>query len=380
MQRTLYTPDHEAFRSTVREFIARHVEPHYDEWEKAGIVPREVWQEAGRQGLLGTDIDERYGGGGIKDFRYNAIIRTELTKAGAQGLAIGTHNDVVAPYVTRLANDAQKQRWLPGFCTGEIISAIAMSEPGCGSDLRGMQTSAKRDGGDWVVNGRKTFITNGINADLVITAVRTDEIKGAHGLTLFGIERGMPGFDRGRNLDKIGWKAQDTAELVFEDVRVPEANVLGNLHGGFVHLSENLPQERIAIAIAGLAAAEKALEITLEYCKTRTAFGKPIGSFQNTRFRLAEMATEVEIAGHYIDKAIAELNEGRLTPVDAAMAKWWTTELQKRVVDTCLQLHGGYGYMLEYPIAKFYLDARVQTIFGGTTEIMKEIVGRSLGV
>ncbi|HVT20690.1 MAG TPA: acyl-CoA dehydrogenase family protein [Mycobacteriales bacterium] len=380
MQRTLYTPDHEAFRSTVREFIARHVEPHYDEWEKAGIVPREVWQEAGRQGLLGTDIDERYGGGGIKDFRYNAIIRTELTKAGAQGLAIGTHNDVVAPYVTRLANDAQKQRWLPGFCTGEIISAIAMSEPGCGSDLRGMQTSAKRDGGDWVVNGRKTFITNGINADLVITAVRTDEIKGAHGLTLFGIERGMPGFDRGRNLDKIGWKAQDTAELVFEDVRVPEANVLGNLHGGFVHLSENLPQERIAIAIAGLAAAEKALEITLEYCKTRTAFGKPIGSFQNTRFRLAEMATEVEIAGHYIDKAIAELNEGRLTAVDAAMAKWWTTELQKRVVDTCLQLHGGYGYMLEYPIAKFYLDARVQTIFGGTTEIMKEIVGRSLGV
>jgi alkylation response protein AidB-like acyl-CoA dehydrogenase len=213
-----------------------------------------------------------------------------------------------------------------------------------------------------------------------VTAVKTDEVKGAHGLTLFGIERGMPGFDRGRNLEKIGWKAQDTAELMFEDVRVPEANIIGNLHGGFIHLSENLPQERMAIAIAGLAAAEQALADTIEYCKTRTAFGKPIGSFQNSRFRLAEMATEVEIAGHYIDKAIAELNENRLTAVDAAMAKWWTTELQKRVVDTCLQLHGGYGYMLEYPIAKFYLDARVQTIFGGTTEIMKEIVGRSLGV
>ena len=380
MQRDLYTADHEAFRATVREFISRHVEPHYDDWEKAGIAPREAWIEAGRQGLLGTDIDEQYGGGGIKDFRYNAIIRSELAKAGAQGLAIGTHNDVVAPYITRLANDEQKQRWLPGFCNGEIISAIAMSEPACGSDLRGMQSHARRDGSDWVINGRKTFITNGINADLVVTAVKTDEIKGAHGLTLFGIERGMPGFDRGRNLDKIGWKAQDTAELIFEDVRVPEANILGNLHGGFVHLSENLPQERIAIAIAGLAAAEKALEITIEYCKTRSAFGKPIGSFQNTRFRLAEMATEVEIAAHYIDKAISELNEDRLSAVDAAMAKWWTTELQKRVVDTCLQLHGGYGYMLEYPIAKFYLDARVQTIFGGTTEIMKEIVGRSLGV
>jgi alkylation response protein AidB-like acyl-CoA dehydrogenase len=380
VQRDLYSEDHEAFRSTVREFIARHVEPHYDEWEKAGIAPREAWVEAGRQGLLGTDIDERYGGGGIKDFRYNAIIRTELTKAGAQGLAIGTHNDVVAPYITRLANDEQKQRWLPGFCDGSIISAIGMSEPAAGSDLRGMQTRAVKDGGDWVVSGRKTFITNGINADLVVTAVKTDEVKGAHGLTLLGIERGMPGFDRGRNLEKVGWKAQDTAELIFEDVRVPEANIIGNLHGGFVHLSENLPQERIAIAIAGLAAAEKALEITIEYCKTRTAFGKPIGSFQNSRFRLAEMATEVEIAGHYIDKAITELNEERLSAVDAAMAKWWTTELQKRVVDTCLQLHGGYGYMLEYPIAKFYLDARVQTIFGGTTEIMKEIVGRSLGV
>jgi alkylation response protein AidB-like acyl-CoA dehydrogenase len=380
MQRDLYTEDHEAFRSTVRGFIERHVSTHYDEWEKAGIVPREVWLEAGKQGLLGTDIDEKYGGGGIKDFRYNAVIRTELVRAGAQGLAIGTHNDVVAPYIVRLATDEQKQRWLPGFCSGKVISAIAMSEPGCGSDLRGMQTSAKRDGNEWVVNGRKTFITNGINADLVVTAVKTDEIKGAHGLTLLGIERGMAGFDRGRNLDKVGWKAQDTAELIFEDVRVPDANVIGNVHGGFVHLSENLPQERLAIAIAGLAASEKALEDTIEYCKTRTAFGKPIGSFQNSRFRLAEMATEVEIARHFIDKAILELNQERLSPVDAAMAKWWTTELQKRVVDTCLQLHGGYGYMLEYPIAKAYLDARVQTIFGGTTEIMKEIVGRSLGV
>jgi alkylation response protein AidB-like acyl-CoA dehydrogenase len=380
VQRDLYTDDHEAFRATVRGFIERHILPSYPAWEAAGIVDRDVWLEAGKQGLLGTDVDEKYGGGGIRDFRYNAVLRTEIVRALANGVGFGLHNDVVAPYLNRLATDEQKERWMPGFCTGEIITAIAMSEPAAGSDLRGIQTSAVRDGDDWIINGQKTFITNGINADLVLVAAKTDPSKGARGITLFGVERGMPGFERGRNLEKIGMKAQDTAELFFSDVRVPGSNVVGHIDGGFIHLMENLPQERLAIAVAAVAAAERAFEDTLEYCKTRTAFGQPIGSFQNSRFQLAELATEIELARVFVDKAIVELNAERLTVTDAAMAKWWTTELQKRVVDTCVQLHGGYGYMLEYPIAKAYLDARVQTIYGGTTEIMKEIIGRSLGV
>jgi alkylation response protein AidB-like acyl-CoA dehydrogenase len=255
-----------------------------------------------------------------------------------------------------------------------------MSEPAAGSDLQGIQTTAVRDGDDWIINGQKTFITNGINADLAVVAAKTSPDKGSKGITLFGVERGMPGFERGRNLDKIGLKAQDTAELFFSDVRVPSDNVIGNVDGGFIHLMENLPQERLAIAVAALAACERAFDDTLAYCKERTAFGKPIGTFQNSRFVLAELATEIEIARTFIDKAILELNAERLSVTDAAMAKWWTTELQKRVVDAGVQLHGGYGYMLEYPIAHAYLDARVQTIFGGTTEIMKEIIGRSLGV
>jgi alkylation response protein AidB-like acyl-CoA dehydrogenase len=380
VQRDLYTDDHEAFRATARGFIERHILPNYPAWESAGIVDRAVWLEAGKQGLLGTDVDEQYGGGGIRDFRYNAVLRTELVRALANGVGFGLHNDVVAPYLNRLGTDEQKQRWMPGFCTGEIITAIAMSEPAAGSDLRGIQTTAVRDGDDWIINGQKTFITNGINADLVLVAAKTDPDKGARGITLFGVERGMPGFERGRNLEKIGMKAQDTAELFFSDVRVPGTNLIGNLDGGFIHLMENLPQERLAIAVAALAACERAFEDSLEYCKTRTAFGQPIGSFQNSRFVLAELATEIEIARVFVDKAIVELNAERLTVTDAAMAKWWTTELQKRVVDAGLQLHGGYGYMLEYPIAKAYLDARVQTIYGGTTEIMKEIIGRSLGV
>jgi alkylation response protein AidB-like acyl-CoA dehydrogenase len=380
VQRDLYTDDHEAFRATVRGFIERHILPNYSAWESAGIVDRDVWLEAGKQGLLGTDVDEQYGGGGIRDFRYNAVLRTEIVRALANGVGFGLHNDVVAPYLNRLATDEQKERWMPGFCTGEIITAIAMSEPAAGSDLRGIQTSAVRDGDDWIINGQKTFITNGINADLVLVAAKTDPAKGARGITLFAVERGMPGFERGRNLEKIGMKAQDTAELFFSDVRVPGTNLVGNIDGGFIHLMENLPQERLAIAVAAVAASERAFEDTLEYCKTRTAFGQPIGSFQNSRFQLAEMATEIELARVFVDKAIVELNAERLTVTDAAMAKWWTTELQKRVVDTGVQLHGGYGYMLEYPIAKSYLDARVQTIYGGTTEIMKEIIGRSLGV
>jgi alkylation response protein AidB-like acyl-CoA dehydrogenase len=381
MQRDLFTDDHEAFRETVRGFYERYVIPFHKEWEEAGIVDRAVWLEAGKHGLLGMEVPEEYGGGGVADFRYNVVVTEENVRARASGIGFGLHNDVVAPYLLKLATDEQKQRWLPGFCTGEIITAIAMSEPGAGSDLQGIKTTAVRDGDDWILNGQKTFITNGINSDLVIVVAKTDpEAKAAYGTSLFVVERGMPGFERGRNLDKVGLKAQDTAELFFTDVRVPGSNLLGEVDRGFFHLMDNLPQERLAIAVGAAAAIERVLEETLEYCKSRTAFGRPIGSFQNTRFVLAEMATEAQIARVFVDKCITELDAGRLSVSDAAMAKWWTTELQKRVVDAALQLHGGYGYMLEYPIAKAYLDSRVQTIYGGTTEIMKEIIGRSLGV
>jgi alkylation response protein AidB-like acyl-CoA dehydrogenase len=380
MQRDLYTEDHEAFRATARGFIERYVVPHHEQWEKAGIVDRGVWLEAGKHGLLGFDMPEEYGGGGVADFRYNAVLLEEIVRAHASGIGFGLHNDVVAPYLVRLATEEQKQRWFAGFCAGELITAIAMSEPAAGSDLQGIQTTAVRDGDGWLLNGSKTFITNGINSDLVIVVAKTDPSKGAKGISLLMVERDMPGFERGRNLEKVGLKAQDTSELFFNDVRVPAANLLGEENRGFIHLMENLPQERLSIAVGAVAASESILATTLEYCKTRTAFGRPIGSFQNSRFVLAELATEVEIARVYLDKSITEHNAGRYSVTDAAMAKWWTTELQKRVVDACMQLHGGYGYMMEYPIAKAYLDSRVQTIYGGTTEIMKEIVGRSLGV
>jgi alkylation response protein AidB-like acyl-CoA dehydrogenase len=381
MQRDLYTADHEAFRATVRGFLERHVIPFHHQWEADGIVDRGVWLEAGKQGLLGMEVPEEFGGGGVADFRYNAVLGEETVRARASGLGFGLHNDVVAPYLLKLATDEQKQRWLPRFCTGETITAIAMSEPGAGSDLQGIGTTAVRDGDDFVVNGQKTFITNGINSDLVIVVAKTDpEAKAAYGTSLLVVERGMPGFERGRNLDKVGLKAQDTAEMFFTDVRVPATNLLGEIDRGFFHLMDNLPQERLSIAVGAVAASERVLEETLEYCKTRTAFGQPIGSFQHSRFTLAEMATEVQIARVFVDKCVTELNAGRLSVPDAAMAKWWTTELQKRVVDAGVQLHGGYGYMLEYPIAKAFIDSRVQTIYGGTTEIMKEIIGRSMGV
>jgi alkylation response protein AidB-like acyl-CoA dehydrogenase len=380
MQRDLYTEDHEAFRDTARGFIERHVAPYHQQWEKDGIVDRGVWLEAGKHGLLGFEVDEEYGGGGVKDFRYNAVLLEEIVRAHASGIGFGLHNDVVAPYLVNLATDEQKARWLPGFCSGELITAIAMSEPAAGSDLQGIQTTAVRDGDDWILNGSKTFITNGINSDLVIVVAKTDPEKGARGISLLVVERDMPGFERGRNLDKVGLKAQDTAELFFTDVRVPGTNLLGTEGGGFIHLMENLPQERLSIAVGAVAASERLLEMTVEYCKTRTAFKRPIGSFQHSRFVLAELATEIEIARVFLDKSISELNAERFTVTDAAMAKWWTTELQKRVVDACVQLHGGYGYMMEYPVAKAFIDSRVQTIYGGTTEIMKEIIGRSLGV
>jgi alkylation response protein AidB-like acyl-CoA dehydrogenase len=379
VQSALYEAEHEAFRAMVRDFLGKEVVPHHGAWAEAGIVDRSVWLKAGEQGLLGMDVPEEYGGGGVKDFRYNAILAAEVSRVGASGLGFGLHNDVVAPYLIDLCTDEQKARWLPGFVRGEIITAIAMTEPGAGSDLQGLQTMARRDG-DWVLNGSKTFITNGINADLVIVVARTDPDAGARGFSLLVVERGMPGFERGRNLDKIGLKAQDTAELFFDDVRVPASNLLGTEGHGFFHLMNNLPQERLSIAAVAVAASRLILDLTVDYCKSRTAFGRPIGTFQNTRFELAEMHTEVTIAETYLEKAILEHNAGRFTVEDAAMAKWWTTELQKRVVDRCLQLHGGYGYMLEYPVARAYLDSRIQTIYGGTTEIMKEIVGRSLGI
>jgi alkylation response protein AidB-like acyl-CoA dehydrogenase len=380
MRRDLFDEEHLLFRETVREFLTREVVPHHAQWEKDGIVPREVWKKAGELGMFGFSVPEEFGGAGIADFRYNAVVLEEITRIGATGLGFSLHNDVMAPYFVDLTNAEQKQRWLPGFASGELITAIAMTEPGAGSDLQGIRTTALREGDHYVVNGQKTFITNGINSDLVVVVAKTDPAAGARGTTLLVVERGMAGFSRGRNLEKIGMHAQDTAELFFENVHVPLANRLGDEDGqGFVQLMHNLPQERLSIAVGAVAAAESVLETTIEYCKNRKAFGKSIGQFQNTRFLLAELATEVEIARHYVDKCIVALNAGELTAVDAAKAKWWTTELQTKVVDRCLQLHGGYGYMLEYPVAKAWLDSRVQTIYGGTTEIMKEIIGRSFG-
>ncbi|MEV4112334.1 acyl-CoA dehydrogenase family protein [Nonomuraea sp. NPDC049695] len=380
MRRDLFDEEHLLFRETVREFMAREVVPHHAEWEKDGIVPREVWKKAGELGMFGFSVPEEYGGAGVKDFRYNAVIVEEIIRHGASGLGFSLHNDVMAPYLVDLTNDEQKQRWLPGFVGGELITAIAMSEPGAGSDLQGIRTTAIREGDHYLVNGQKTFITNGVNADLVVVVAKTDPAAGAKGTTLVVVERGMEGFERGRNLEKIGMKAQDTAELFFGNVRVPVANRLGPRDGeGFFQLMNNLPQERLSIAVGAVAAAEAVLEETVEYCRTRKAFGRSIGSFQNTRFVLAELATETEIARHYVDKCVLALNAGELTAVDAAKAKWWTTELQNKVIDRCLQLHGGYGYMTEYPVAKAWLDSRVQTIYGGTTEIMKEIIGRSFG-
>lgn len=380
MERTLFEPEHELFRESYRKFLDQHVAPNHAKWEEQNIVDRGVWVEAGKQGFLGTAAPEQFGGGGVKDFRYNAIVTEETTRGGYSGIGFTLHNDVVAPYLIDLANDEQKQRWLPGFCSGELITAIAMTEPGTGSDLQGIKTRAVRDGDDWVLNGSKTFITNGINADLVIVVACTDPEKGAQGFSLLVVERGMPGFERGRNLDKIGMKAQDTAELSFTDVRVPAANLLGDEGMGFIYLMQNLPQERLSIAVVAAAAMESALDMTIQYCRDRKAFGKSIGKFQNTRFVLAELATATTATRIMVDKFIELLNAGTLTVQEAAMAKWWTTENQVKLIDRCLQLHGGYGYMKEYPIAKAYMDSRVQTIYGGTTEIMKEIIGRGLNL
>ena len=379
MKRNIFEDEHEMFREAVRRFVANEIVPFHEQWEHDGQVDREIWTKAGALGFLCMDAPEKYGGSGERDFRYNAIVTEELTRAGASGVGYGLHNDVNMPYFLHYATEEQLDRWLPGMVAGELITAIAMSEPGAGSDLAGIGTTAVRQGDHYVLNGQKTFITNGIHSDLVIVVAKTDPDAGHSGISLLVVERGMVGFERGRNLDKIGLKAQDTAELFFDNVRVPVENLLGEEGKGFYQLMQQLPQERLSVAVIAVAACEAALAMTVDYCRERMAFGQPIGKFQNSRFKLAEMKTEVEVARVFVDRCIMELNAGELTAVEAAMAKWWTTELQKQVVDQCLQLHGGYGYMTEYPIAKFYLDARVQTIYAGTTEIMKEIIGRSMG-
>ncbi|KPI31674.1 Long-chain-acyl-CoA dehydrogenase [Actinobacteria bacterium OV320] len=378
MERDLYTAEHEAFRETVRTFLAKEVLPHHDRWERDGIVSRDVWRAAGRQGLLGLAVPQEYGGGGTDDFRHSAVLIEEFARAGASGVALSLHNDIVGPYLTRLATDEQKRRWLPGFTSGETVTAIAMTEPGAGSDLQGIRTTATDRGDHYLLNGAKTFISNGILADLVVVVARTTPEGGSSGQSLLVVERGMKGFERGRNLDKIGQKAQDTAELFFDDVRVPKENLLGGENQAFAALMANLAHERLAIAVGAAAAAEHVLELTRAYVKQREAFGRPLARLQHIRFEIAEMATECAVTRTFVDRCVTEHGAGRLDAVHASMAKWWATELQKRVVDRCLQLHGGYGYMTEYQVARAFLDSRVQTIYGGTTEIMKEIIGRAL--
>jgi long-chain-acyl-CoA dehydrogenase len=380
MKRFAFEAEHDQMRATVRQFIERELIPHAEEWERNRIVDRSAWVAAGKYGLIGFNMPEEYGGGGSDDFRFNAVITEEIARYGGPAPALSLQNDVVGPYLTSLCTDEQKARWLPGVTSGETILAVAMSEPGAGSDLAGIRTSAVRDGDYWIINGSKTFISAGINSDLVVVVTRTDPEAGHKGFTLFVVERGMDGFTRGRKLDKMGLHPQDTAELHFENVRVPAANLLGQEGRGFYHLMHNLPSERLGIAIGAVARGRASFDETLQYAKDRKAFGQPIGTFQHNRFLLAEMDTELEIAEQYIDRCLTAVNDGELTAVEAAKAKWYCTELAKKVIDRCVQLHGGYGYMNEYRVARDYVDVRIETIFGGTTEIMKDIIGRNLGL
>ena len=378
--RDLFETEHEDFRRSVRTFMEREVQPNIEKWDAEGIVPRELWLKAGEAGLLCFDVPEAYGGPGVDDFRYNVIVSEEQSRIGASGPGFSVHSDIIVPYLITLANDEQKQRWLPGCVTGETITAIALTEPGAGSDLQGVRTSAVDKGDHYVLNGSKTFISNGILADLVIVVARTDPDAGHQGYSLLVVERGMEGFERGRNLDKIGLHGQDTAELSFTDVIVPKENLLGELGQGFIYLMMNLPQERLIIAAQAASACQYIYEICIDYAKTREAFGKPIGKFQHNRFLIAEMATEARVVQTFVDDCVKKHLTGDLDSVGASMAKWWATELQNSMVSRGLQLFGGYGYMLEYPIARAFQDSRISTIYGGTTEIQKEIIGRSLGL
>jgi alkylation response protein AidB-like acyl-CoA dehydrogenase len=380
MRRKTLEDDHKDFRESARRFVAAELSPHHLEWEEAGIVPREVFIKAGEMGMLAFEVPEEFGGTEVDDFRFNQILAEEVASAGVTGSGLGMilHNDVCLPYFSHYADAAQKQRWLPGIASGELITAIAMTEPGVGSDLASMQATAVRDGDVYVVNGAKTFITNGINADLVIVAVKTDSTARHRGISLLVIERGAEGFERGRNLDKVGMHAQDTAELFFADVRVPVENLLGEENKGFLYLVSNLPRERLSIAASAVGAAAAALDWTVAYLCDRSAFGGRLADLQTIQFSLAEMRTEVELGTVYVDRCVEALNEGDLSAEDAAVAKWWCSEMQGRVLDRCVQLHGGYGYMNEYPIARAWADARVTRIYGGTSEIMKGIVGKAM--
>ena len=378
MRDNILTEEHQLFKESVNAFLAKEAVPHNEKWEKAGIVDRSIWTKAGELGMLCMDMPEQYGGMGIKDFRYNALVTEAMVKHQVAGPGFVLQNDVMAPYFETYFTDAQKDKWLAGIVSGEIITAIAMTEPDTGSDLAGIRSTAIKQGDHYVLNGSKTYITNGILSDLVVVVAKTDPAAGHKGVSLLLVERGMEGFERGKNLDKIGLKAQDTAELFFENVKVPIENILGEEGRGFYYLMHNLPQERLSIAVGAVAAAEQALALTIDFVKERIVFGKPLSKFQNTRFKLAEMKTEITIARSFVDECILELNEGKLSNEKASMAKYWTTEMNGKVVDQCLQLHGGAGYMSDYPIAKFYTNARVSRIFGGTTEIMKEIISKSM--
>jgi acyl-CoA dehydrogenase len=382
MRRTLFGPDHEDFRGLVRDFLAREVVPVYDDWRSAGLVPRDLFTSLGKLGVLGTAIPEEYGGAGLADYRFNVVLQEECARVTVTLGGLRTHLDVVVPYFTGLANAEQRARWFPGLASGELYTAIAMSEPGTGSDLAGVTTTAVRDGDEYVVNGAKTFITGGYHADLVVVVARTATDPGnrRHGLSLLVLEKGMPGFTVGRKLDKLGLTVQDTVELSFADVRVPAANLLGEEGAAFTALGRNLAQERLAIAVGAVAQTRAAIDLTIAYVRDRKVFGQPVAHFQNTKFELAAMAAELEAAQAMLDAAITAHVTGELSAVDAAKVKLFCTEAQGRAVDRCLQLHGGYGYILEYPIARLYADARVSRIYGGTSEVMKTIISKSMGL
>ena len=377
MPRTLFSDEHQMFRDQVRRFAETEIAPHHDAWEKAGQVPRDVWRKAGELGMLCSSMPEEYGGGGV-DRLYSVIVMEELARVGATGPGFGLHSEIVAPYINRYGSEDQKRDYLPKMARGEMIGAIAMTEPGTGSDLQSVRTTARKDGNELVVNGSKTFITNGQNADLVIVVAKTDPDKGAKGTSLVLVEAGADGFRKGRNLEKIGLKAQDTSELFFDDVRVPMTNLLGEENQGFIYLMQELAWERLQVAISAVSNAEAALDWTVAYTKDRKAFGKAIADFQNTRFKLAEIKTEVTVARTFVDRCLEMMQADQLDPATAAMAKYWCSDLQCKVIDECLQLHGGYGYMWEYPIARAWADARVQRIYAGTNEIMKEVIARTL--
>ena len=378
MRRTLFTEDHEAFRELARDFIEKEVVPAYPQWEKAGRMPREAFAKLGETGIMGITLPEEYGGGGQDDYRYNMVLQEEAARALVTLSTVRTQLEVILPYFLHYANDEQRQRWFPGLADGSLLTAIAMTEPGTGSDLRGIRTSARRDGDHWILNGQKTFISSGIMADLVVVAACTDPDAGSRGLSLFVVERDTPGFVRGRQLDKIGLPAQDTAELFFDDARIPAANLLGEEGRGLQYLMGHLPRERLGVSAKAMATTRAIYELTVEYCKDRKAFGKPVAEFQNTRYKLAEVATQIKVGRAFIDQCVERLVAGTLDTATASMAKLWATDTQGRVVDECLQLFGGYGYMAEYPISRFWTDARVLRIYGGTSEIMKELVARSL--